>query len=57
MRVNPDSAPSVAKPMSNLDPKKTRWPDADAARSSRSPAADRSDTQRPEPDYDDSSWM
>jgi hypothetical protein len=57
MRANPDSAPSVAKPMSNLDPKKTRWPDADAARSSRSPAADRSDTQRPEPDYDDSSWM
>ena len=57
MRTTPDSAPPVAKPMPNLDPRKTRRPESDANRPTK---ADRSEARQPEPragDYDDFSWM
>jgi hypothetical protein len=57
MRANPDSAPTVAKPMPNLEPRKNRRPETDA---SRPTMTDRSEARLPEPkttDYDDFSWM
>jgi hypothetical protein len=61
MRPNPDSAPTVAKPMPNLDPRMTRRPEADASRPiGPNPKGERADSRLPESkpaDYDDFSWM